>query len=214
MRQVVRAVRELDVHLTDGAVVHNIEAAPAIDHPCFRPGVQRDCAGTGFFGEIHVSGDIPRRHAQVSAAGDEDMRGIGRRARGIPAENRRGELAQAGKRADPAAELLGEGAERLVGARQAGPAQEQERGERRAREIGGLVQAGGGLDGALGLDPDLVHRLVERQDVKHVAVAVGRTQRLPGSVELPIEDLLACRVARREAQVLGRLPHRRVVRAS
>jgi hypothetical protein len=81
---------------------------------------------------------------------------------------------------DAAPELLGERSQRLVGARQAGRPQEDERRQRRAGEIRGLVQRRCGLDAALRLNGDAGHRLVDRQHVEHVAVAVGGAQACPG----------------------------------
>ena len=84
----------------------------------------------------------------MAAAGDEGVHRVGRRAAAVPLVDGGGELAQAAVLGDGAAKPVGEAAQRLIDPRQAGRPQEQERRERRAREIGGLVERRRGLAAA------------------------------------------------------------------
>src|SRR5688500_9556410 len=71
--EIVRADREADVVLAGRPCVRDVEAAPAIDHPRLGPCVARDDA-LGVRIRVQIAAHVPRGHAEVTAARDENVR--------------------------------------------------------------------------------------------------------------------------------------------
>src|SRR3954466_10374750 len=104
--EIVGADGKLDVLLARRPAVGDVEAAPAIHRPGFRPGVARDLRRPF---RIQVSGHVACGHAQVPAAGEEDVRvvladartqgkGFGRAVAGVrPAAGKRHLLQDRGR---------------------------------------------------------------------------------------------------------------------
>ena len=191
-----------------------------------------DAAFVGDLRGMQVAADEPRGDFEVAAARNEHMglvahadHAAGKRlgCAGCAADfvglerhlvfDRAGQVAQARERARALAVPVGKRGQRLVDPRDRRRAAEHQRREAGVgvATIARCVAARVGFDHAMGPDADLGHRLVERQHVQHVAVAVARAGCRHRGVHRPLEDPVARRLPRGKAEVLRRRAHRRVV---